>query len=54
MKDEDNEVTAQLGRATQQNAAFGSSQFAGQIEHMLGREVTIKPRGRPKRNRDNN
>jgi len=53
METEDNEVTTQLRSATQQNAAFGSSQFARQIEHMLGREVAIKPRGRPKMKRDN-
>ncbi len=49
LKDEDGDVTARLREATQQNAAFGSARFAKQIELMLGREVTAKPRGRPKK-----
>lgn len=43
------EMTAQVRNATQQNAAFGSPRFAAEIEHMLERDVSIKPRGRPRK-----
>lgn len=42
-------MTAQLRDATQQNAAFGSPRFAREIEQMLGRDASIKPRGRPRK-----
>lgn len=45
-------MTTELRNATQQNAAFGSPRFAQQIEQMLGRDVTAKPRGRPRKQRD--
>ena len=48
LQHETEEMTAQLRDATQQNAAFGSPRFAREIEQMLGRDVSIKPRGRPK------
>ena len=49
LQHETEEMTAQLRDATQQNAAFGSPRFAREIEQMLGRDVSIKPRGRPRK-----
>lgn len=49
LQDEQESMTTQLRNATQQNAAFGSPRFAYQIEQMRGRDVTVKPRGRPKK-----
>lgn len=49
LQDEDDQVTTRLRDATQQNAAFGSLRFAAQIQQMLGRDVTAKPRGRPRK-----
>lgn len=49
LNDEDGDVTGRLREATQQNVAFGSARFARQIEQMLGREVTARPRGRPRK-----
>lgn len=49
LQDEQEHEITQLRNATQQNATFGSARFAHQIEQMLGRDVTIKSRGRPKK-----
>ncbi|WP_417539511.1 transposase [Marinobacter sp.] len=49
LQHEDEQLTTQLREATQQNAAFGSARFAHEIERMLGRDVSAKPRGRPKK-----
>lgn len=49
LQDEAESITTELRNATQQNAAFGSPHFAQQIERMLGRDVTVKSRGRPRK-----
>lgn len=49
LQDQAESITTELRNATQQNAAFGSPRFAQQIERMLGRDVTVRPRGRPRK-----
>ncbi|WP_279222718.1 transposase [Stutzerimonas kunmingensis] len=52
LEHEEERVVTQLRAATQQNAAFGSPRFTREIGLMLGRDASIKPRGRPRKQKD--
>jgi len=45
------EEEERLRQATRQNASFGNERFTQHVTDLIGRDITAKPKGRPKKHR---